>query len=379
MMTRYFSISRFLTIIIKEFIQMRRDRLTFAMMIGIPVMQLVLFGYAINFDPKDLPVAVILADESIFSRDLVHAMENSGYFRIIRTAANEEEARDYLELGDIQFVLNIPANFARRLLRGEGPSILLEADATDPVATGNAIAAMTTIVQKALDRDFKGPLRHLKQGAASFGFRVHKKYNPEGVTNHNIVPGLMGIVLTLTMVIITGVAVTRERERGTMETLLSTPARPVEVITGKIIPYIIVGYIQVVLILMAARFLFQIPMVGSTLLLMPVTLIFIVANLSMGITFSTFAKTQMQAMQMAFFFFLPSLMLSGFMFPFRGMPEWAQWIGSALPLTHFLRLVRGILLKGNGLSEVLVHLWPVALFMALALAAAIKRYRKTLD
>ncbi|GBE03735.1 inner membrane transport permease YbhS [bacterium BMS3Abin09] len=238
---------------------------------------------------------------------------------------------------------------------------------------------MTTIVQKALNRDFKGPLRHLKQGAASFGFRVHKKYNPEGVTNHNIVPGLMGIVLTLTMVIITGVAVTRERERGTMETLLSTPARPVEVITGKIIPYIIVGYIQVILILMAARFLFHIPMVGSISLLMLVSLIFIVANLSMGITFSTFAKSQMQAMQMAFFFFLPSLMLSGFMFPFRGMPEWARWIGSALPLTHFLRLVRGILLKGNGLSEVLVHLWPIALFMILALVIAIKRYRETLD
>ncbi|GBE05685.1 MAG TPA: ABC transporter permease [Nitrospirae bacterium] len=378
-MTSYFSISRFLTIIVKEFIQMRRDRLTFAMMIGIPVMQLVLFGYAINFDPKDLPVAVIRADESIFSRDLIHAMENSGYFRIIQTAANEEEARDLLELGDVQFVLNIPANFARRLLRGEGPSILLEADATDPVATGNAIAAMTTIVQKALNRDLKGTLRHLKQEEAPFGLRVHKKYNPEGVTNHNIVPGLMGIVLTLTMVIITGVAVTRERERGTMETLLSTPARPVEVITGKIIPYIIVGYIQVILILMAARFLFHIPMVGSLLLLMLVSLIFIVANLSMGVTFSTFAKNQMQAMQMAFFFFLPSLMLSGFMFPFRGMPEWAQWIGSALPLTHYLRLVRGILLKGNGLSDVLVHLWPIALFMTLALAAAIKRYRKTLD
>ena len=358
---------------------MRRDRLTFAMMIGIPIMQLILFGYAINFDPKDLPVAVIRADESVFTRDLVHAMENSGYFHIIQTAANEKEAREYLELGDVQFVLNIPANFSRRLLRGESPSILLEADATDPVATGNAIAAMTTIVQKALDRDLKGSLRHLKQGGATYGFRVHKMYNPEGVTNRNIVPGLMGVVLTLTMVIITGVAVTRERERGTMETLLSTPARPAEVITGKIIPYIIVGYIQVIFILMAARFLFHIPMAGSLLLLMLVSLIFIVANLSMGITFSTFAKNQMQAMQMAFFFFLPSLMLSGFMFPFRGMPEWAQWIGSVLPLTHFLRLVRGILLKGNGLSEVLVHLWPVALFMTLALAAAIKRYRKTLD
>ncbi len=358
---------------------MRRDRLTFVMMIGIPVIQLMLFGYAINFDPKDLPVAIITADESLFTRDFVSAMRNSGYFRVTQTARNEEEARRLLELGDVQFILSIPESFTRELLKGEKPDVLLEADATDPVATGSAIATITTIAQNVFEGDLKGPLGHLSAGESPFELRVHKKYNPEGITKYNIVPGLMGIVLTLTMVIITGVAITREIERGTMENLLSTPVRPGEVITGKIIPYIVVGYAQVGLILLAARFLFRIPMVGSISLLLLVSLVFIVANLSMGITFSTFARNQMQAMQMAFFFFLPSLMLSGFMFPFRGMPQWAQWIGSVLPLTHFLRLVRGIVLKGNDLSEVLTHLWPIALFMVVALSVAIKRYRGTLD
>ena len=376
---RSFSPARFWAIIAKEFIQMRRDRLTFGMMIGIPLMQIIIFGYAINFDPKDLPVTVVSADNSVFSRDLVYAMENSGYFRITGTAASEKEAEKLLDLGEVQFILNIPENFGRKLLKGERPEILLEADATDPVATGSAIAAMSVIAQKVFDRDLKGPLSHLQAGQPPYKLVIHKKFNPEGETKYNIIPGLMGIVLTLTMVIITGVAITRERERGTMENLLSTPVRPIEVITGKIIPYIIIGYLQVTLILLAARYFFHIPMVGSVVLLLLVSLVFIVANLSMGITFSTIAKNQMQAMQMAFFFFLPSLMLSGFMFPFRGMPQWAQWIGSALPLTHYLRMVRGVLLKGNGFSEVLVHLWPIALFMSIALTVAVGRYRETLD
>jgi ABC-2 type transport system permease protein len=378
-MNRYFTFSRFLAIIIKEFIQMRRDRLTFIMMIGIPVMQLILFGYAINFDPKGLPVAILSADDSIFTRDFISAMNNSGYFRIMGKVEFESEARRLLELGEVQFILNIPENFSRDLLRGEVPALLLEADATDPVATGNALAAMNVIVQRSFDRDLKGPLRHLRDGQGPFEFHVHKKYNPEGVTKYNIVPGLLGIVLTLTMTLITGVAITRERERGTMENLLSTPVSSLEVITGKIIPYIIVGYMQVSLVLLAAHFLFHVPMEGSIVFLFMISLIFIMANLSMGITFSTVARNQMQAMQMSFFFFLPSLMLSGFMFPFRGMPDWAQWIGSALPLTHFLRLVRGILLKGNSPSEVMVYLWPIALFMVIALLIAIKRYRGTLD
>jgi len=378
-MNRLFSFHRFLAIVVKEFIQMRRDRLTFGMMIGIPVMQLILFGYAINFDPKDLPVAILSAEESVFTRDFISAMNNSGYFRIVERVDNEDEARRLLDLGEVQFVLSIPENFSRRLLRGEVPALLLEADATDPVASGNALSAMNVLSQRVFDRDLKGPLQPLRQGKRPFEFRMHKKFNPEGITKYNIVPGLLGIVLTLTMTLITGAAITRERERGTMENLLSTPVSPLEVITGKIVPYIIVGYVQVSLVLLAARFLFQIPMAGSVVLLFATTLIFIVANLSMGITFSTIAKNQMQAMQMSFFFFLPSLMLSGFMFPFRGMPEWAQWIGSALPLTHFLRLVRGILLKGNNLSQILVYLWPIVLFMIIALSVAIKRYRGTLD
>ncbi|MDF1525718.1 MAG: ABC transporter permease [bacterium] len=376
---RSFSPARFWAIIVKEFIQMRRDRLTFGMMVGIPLMQIIIFGYAINFDPKNLPVTVVSADNSVFSRDLVYAMENSGYFRITGTAASKKEAAKLLDLGDVQFILNIPENFGRKLLKGERPAILLEADATDPVATGSAMAAMSVIAQKVFDRDLKGPLGYLQAGQPPYRLVIHKKYNPEGVTQYNIIPGLMGIVLTLTMVLITGVAITRERERGTMENLLSTPVRPIEVITGKIIPYIIIGYLQVTLILLAAHYFFHIPMVGSVPLLLLVSLFFIVANLSMGITFSTIAKNQMQAMQIAFFFFLPSLMLSGFMFPFRGMPEWAQWIGSALPLTHYLRIVRGIFLKGNGFSEVLVHLWPIALFMSIAITVAVGRYRETLD
>jgi ABC-2 type transport system permease protein len=378
-MSRYFSLARFVTIVIKEFIQMRRDRLTFIMMTSIPVMQLILFGYAINFDPKDLPVAVVSADNSILSRDFMRAMDNSGYFRIVGTAGGEKEAMRLLELGNVQFVLNIPENFFHKMLRGEYPALLLEADATDPVATGNAISALTVIGQRAFDRELKGQLRYLLQEAAPFEVRIHKKYNPEGITKYNIVPSLMGVVLTLTMALVTGVAITRERERGTMENLLSTPVRPIEVITGKIIPYIIVGYFQVALILLAAHFIFHIPMIGSVPVLLLTTLIFIVANLSVGITFSTIAKNQLQAMQMAFFFFLPSLMLSGFMFPFRGMPQWAQWLGTLFPLTHFLRLVRGILLKGNNLAEVLSHLWPVALFMVIALTVAVRRYRGTLD
>jgi len=358
---------------------MRRDRLTFLMMISIPVIQLILFGYAINFDPRGLPVAVVSADNSVFTRDVMGAMENSGYFRIVGEARSVQEARRLLELGEVQFVLNIPRGFFRSVLRGERPGLLLEADATDPVATGNAIGALTTIGRGVINRELKGQLSYLRQGGSPFEVVVHKKYNPEGITRYNIVPGLMGVVLTLTMVLVTGVAITRERERGTMENLLSTPVRPIEVITGKIIPYIIVGYIQVLLILIAARFLFQIPINGSLSVLLLTTFVFIVANLSMGITFSTVARNQMQAMQMAFFFFLPSLMLSGFMFPFRGMPGWAQKIGSVFPLTHFLRLVRGIVLKGNNLSEVLTHLWPVSLFMLVALLVAVIRYRGTLD
>jgi len=374
-----FSFHRFWAVVLKEFVQMKRDRTTFAMMVGIPLLQLLLFGFAINSDPRHLPTGILSADEGPFSRAFVSAMRHSEYFSIVEEVETEAEAARLLELGDVQFIINVPEDFTRRLLRGERPALLVEADATDPAATGPALAALRTLADSALAREFTGPLASLGPRPGPVDLRVHAHYNPENITQYNVVPGLMGVVLTMTMIVITALAITRERERGTMENLLATPVRPFEVMTGKILPYIAVGYIQVTLILLAARFIFQVPMIGSLLLLYVVVLVFIAANLAMGITFSTLAKNQLQAMQMAFFFFLPSILLSGFMFPFRGMPEWAQGIGSVLPLTHFLRVVRGILLKGNGAAEILPELWPIALFLVVAMSVAVKRYRQTLD
>jgi ABC-2 type transport system permease protein len=279
----------------------------------------------------------------------------------------------------VQFVINIPEDFTRRLLRGERPAILLEADASDPAATGPAIAAARMLADSVFDRDLDGPLSRLRGRPGPVEFRIHAHYNPENITQYNVVPGLMGVVLTMTMVVITALAITRERERGTMENLLATPVRPFEVMVGKILPYIAVGYVQVTLILFAARWIFHVPLVGSLGLVYAVAFLFIAANLAVGITFSTLARNQLQAVQMAFFFFLPSILLSGFMFPFRGMPEWAQWIGSGLPLTHFLRIVRGILLKGSGPADIAPELWPLLLFLAVAMAIGVKRYRQTLD
>lgn len=379
-MRRYsLSPARFWAMVVKEFIQMRRDRLTFGMMIGIPLIQLTLFGFAINTDPKHLPAAVLIADHGQQGRTLLYAIQNTGYFDFIREVKTEAEGQDALARGEVQFVVNIPENFTRDLLRGDRPAILVEADATDPSATGNALGALRTLMNTALQNDLKGPLSFLAGADSPIDLRIHARYNPEGITYYNIVPGLMGVILTMTMVIITGLAITRERERGTMENLLSMPTRPVEVLIGKITPYILVGYIQIGLILAVAYFLFHVPLMGSPTLLFAVALVFIIANLAMGVTFSTVARNQLQAMQMAFFFFLPSLLLSGFMFPFRGMPPWAQAIGEVFPLTHFLRIVRGILLKGNGLGEVVLQLWQIALFATVALIIGVKRYRKTLD
>jgi ABC-2 type transport system permease protein len=374
-----FSLKRWWAIVTKEFVQMRRDRLTFAMIIGIPLMQLILFGFAINSDPKHLPTAVLIADQSVFSRTIIQALENSGYFRIVKVANDEAEIAHLLALGEVQFALTIPTDFARQLVRGEHPVLLLEADATDPAATSNALGVINTLVQTGLDRDLSGKLQRLRGRPPPVELRIHRRYNPEGITQYNIVPGLMGVVLTMTMVMITALAITRERERGTMENLLATPVRPLEVMVGKIVPYILVGYIQVSLILAVAHFIFAVPLLGNLALLLSVTLLFIAANLSLGITFSTIAKNQLQAMQMSFFFFLPSILLSGFMFPFRGMPIWAQHIGEILPLTHFLRIVRGILLKGNNFEEIWPQLWPIMLFMSVVIILGLLRYRETLD
>ncbi|AOS44448.1 Inner membrane transport permease YbhR [Lacunisphaera limnophila] len=374
-----FTFHRLWAIVLKEFIQMKRDRVTFGMMVGIPLMQLIVFGFAINSDPKHLPAALRAADQGPYARTLVAALKNSGYFTLVREAATEAEAHQMLQLGEVQFVINIPEDFTRTLLRGERPTVLIEADATDPAAVGPAVSATRALADSVFNRDLTGPLARLRGTPGPVAFQVHAHYNPENITQYNIVPGLMGVVLTMTMVVITALAITRERERGTMENLLATPVRPFEVMLGKILPYIVVGYIQVTLILLAARFVFHVPMTGSLPLLYLVAFFFIAANLAMGITFSTLAKNQLQAVQMAFFFFLPSILLSGFMFPFRGMPEWAQWIGSCLPNTHFLRIARGILLKGNGVDEILPHLWPLLLFLTVAMTIGVKRYRQTLD
>lgn len=374
-----FSLARMGAVFVKEFQQMMRDRLTFAMAVGIPVLQLVLFGYAINTDPKGLPTAVVSSDAGPLSRSVVTALQNTGYFRVDRTGLSEAEGDALIATGAVQFLVVIPPNFSRDVVRGEHPAVLVSVDATDPSASGNAIAALNTVAATALRHDLQGPLRNLQGGAAPYEVRIHRRYNPEGLSRYNIVPGLIGTILTMTMVMLTGLAMTRERERGTMENLLATPVRPSEVMVGKILPYVVMGYVQLAVILLAAFALFKVPMEGSLLLLMVMIGVFIVANLAVGFTFSTVARNQLQAVQMTFFFFLPSMLLSGFMFPFRAMPVWAQRVGEVLPLTHFLRIVRGILLKGNAAPQVVGELWPMLAFMLVAGAVALKRYRQTLD
>ena len=371
--------ARFLAILIKELRQVRRDRLTFGMIVGVPILQLVLFGFAINGDPKHLPTAVVMADHSPITRSFVAGLRNSAYFDLTHFPASEAEADRLLAEGEVQFVLVVPPDFSRQLERAEHPVLLVAADATDPSATGNAIAAISGVGQRVMARELQGPLARLRPTDAPFEVRVQRRYNPEGRSSYNVVPGLIGVILTMTMVMMTSLAMTRERERGTMENLLATPALPVEVMLGKIVPYILIGYVQVSVILLAAWLLFDVPMVGSMALLSLALVVFIGANLAVGFSFSTIARNQLQAMQLTFFFFLPSMLLTGFMFPFRGMPAWAQVIGEALPLTHFLRIVRGIMLKGNGISEVATHLWPIALFMVAAGVVALLRYRRTLD
>ncbi|MFA5256754.1 MAG: ABC transporter permease [Opitutales bacterium] len=375
-----FSIRRFWAMVMKEFVQMKRDRLTFGMIIGIPLAQLVLFGFAINTNPKRLPTGIVPAQSDEFSRAVVVALLSSEYFSVLDENMSEAEAEEALTVGDLQFVLHIPPDFGRDLLRGEHPSLLLESDATDPMATANAVSALKVLAQQSIDKALsRGALNDLLPIPEPANVIIHARYNPEAISQYNIVPGLLGVVLTMTMVIITSLAITREKERGTMEHLLATPLHPVEVMLGKILPYILVGYIQIGLILLAALLIFNVPMTGSVPLLLACSFVFVVANLAMGITFSTIARNQLQAVQMSVFFFLPSILLSGFMFPFLGMPKWAQAVGSILPLTHFVRLVRGILLKGNDFQAVIHHLWPVALFCVCALAIALKRYRQTLD
>lgn len=374
-----FSFSRWWGVMMKEFIQLRRDPFTLGMIIGIPIMQLFLFGFAINSDPKHLPTAIVFADHSPFTRSFIAAMKNTDYFSFTGVM-NERDADRAIAEGKVLFVISIPSDFTRRLLRGEHPSLLVESDATDPVATGNATAAVNGLAASALQKDFTGAVPALRDDAQPpFAVDLHRRYNPEGITQYNIIPGLMGVILTITLVMMTGLTIVRERERGTLENLLAMPVEPIEVVSGKVIPYIFIGIIQAIIIVLAAVFVYHVPFIGSIVALFVAVMLFISCNLVIGVTFSSFATNQMQSIQMTQFYFLPSIMLSGFMFPFQGMPGWAQVIGDFLPLTYFMRAVRGIMLKGNGWEELWPNLWPLLLCNIVVLAVGIRFYRRTLD
>jgi len=360
---------------VKEFIQLRRDRVSFAMIVMIPVLQLLLFGYAINTTPRNLPTAVLLQEDSDLARSVLKALQNTAYFHFTREVHDVAEFDELLLSGKVLFGVEIPLDFERAVRRGDDPALLVAADATDPVAAGSALSALGVIVQTALAHDlFVGD-----PASPPFEIRVHARYNPASSSRLNIVPGLVGTILTMTMLIFTALSVTREIERGTMENLLSMPITPVEVMLGKIVPYVVVGFIQATLILGIGVVLFGVPVLGSLTLLAALSALFITANLAIGYTFSTIAKNQLQAMQMSIMFFLPSILLSGFMFPFAGMPVWAQYVGEGLPLTHYLRVVRGIMLKGATLQNLQYDAIALLALMLLAMAVAVTRFRRTLD
>jgi len=373
-----FSLRRLHTLIVKELIQMRRDRLTFAMMLGVPLMQLLLFGFAINNDPRNLPAALVAPTQDRFTRAIVSALENTGYYRFVRPAAAAGEAEFLIARGDVSFVVTVPSDFGRRVLRGERPQILIEADATDPAVASGAISTLGTVSAGALAREL-GATATPETDAARLDIVVHRRYNPEGITQYNIVPGLLGVILQMTMVMMTSMALTRETERGTMENLLAMPASPLEIMLGKIMPYLLVGAVQVAVVLAAARAVFAVPFVGSLTLLLSGVFVFVLALVILGYLISTVARTQMQAMQLTFFFFLPSLLLSGFMFPYRGMPGWAQALGEIFPLTHFLRLVRAVMLKGAELPAVAQPMAALGVSALVFAVLALLRFRRTLD
>ncbi|WP_435311963.1 ABC transporter permease [Primorskyibacter sedentarius] len=378
-MSRFFSFGRLWALLTKETIQMRRDRLTFGMMLGIPLFQLILFGYAINTDPKQLPAALVAPTQDRFTRAMVSALELTGYYRFVTVGATAGEAEEMIARGDVAFVVTVPSDFGRRVERGDNPVILIEADATDPSVASGAISTLSTVAAEALSRETGEEAQNALNAAKQLSVIVHRRYNPEGITQYNIVPGLLGVILQLTMVMMTSMALTRETERGTMENLLSMPATPFEIMLGKVMPYLAVGAVQVVVVLLAAKALFDIPFVGSLPLILIGVFVFVLALVILGYLISTVARTQMQAMQLTFFFFLPSLMLSGFMFPFRGMPVWAQMLGEVFPLTHFLRLIRSVMLKGADAVTVAGSFGALALFVALLAGAALLRFRRTLD
>jgi ABC-2 type transport system permease protein len=374
-----FSATRAAAVMIKEFKQLTRDRLTYAMMLALPVVQLLLFGFAINSEPRHLPTAVLVQEDSVFARSLLGALQRSEFFDLTAEARSTGELDEMIRRGDVQFAITIPGDFTRRVARGDRPQVLVEADATDPSATGGAVAALAALPQQALAHDLKGALAARNPTAPPFEVVVHRRYNPEAVTAYNIVPGLLGVILSMTLVMMTSLSVTRETERGTMESLLATPVEPLELMVGKLAPYVAIGLIQTALILSLARLLFQVPFHGGWLGLSLGVALFIVGSLALGFLISTAARSQLQAMQMSVFYILPSILLSGFMFPFRGMPLWAQAIGEAIPVTHFLRVVRSALLKGQGLEDMWRELITLVAFVCVVSALAMARYRRTLD
>ncbi len=374
-----FSFARFGAVLVKEFVQMRRDRVTFGMMIGIPIMQLLLFGFAINSDPKHLPTLVEMADDGVIARAVLMGMAQSDYFDFIGIVSSQEEGDRALRDGTANFVLVVPTGFERDVVRGLEPDILLSADASDPSAASGAVAAISGIVDTAIADVLTGPLRYTAGAPAPFSVTVNRQYNPEGRTSTNIVPGLLAIILSMTMVMITAVAIVRETEKGTMEALIATPVRPAEVMLGKIIPYVFVGYVQTLVFLIAARLLFDVPFIGSSLAFFLGFNLYIVVNLALGFLISTLARSQMQAMQLSFFTILPTILLSGFMFPFAAMPGWAQVLGTALPATHFLRLTRKVMLKGAGIADIAGDMLAIGIIMVVIVTIALRRYRQTLD
>ncbi|WP_095202858.1 ABC transporter permease [Mesorhizobium carmichaelinearum] len=378
-MNSIFSFARLGALLIKEFIQMRRDRITFAMMLGVPLLQLVLFGFAINNDPKGLPTALVAMSNDQYTRAMVSALQVTGYYRFDHVTESAEEAEFLMARGDVSFVVTIPADFASRVERGDNPQILIEADATDPSAASGAISTLSTVASQALLRAQGMQAAAAEDARQQLQVVVHQRYNPEGISQYNIVPGLLGVILQMTMVMMTAMALTRETERGTMENLLAMPSSPAEIMLGKVLPFLVVGAVQVAVVLVAAKLLFDIPFVGSLTLLLSSVLVFVLSLVLLGYTISTMARSQMQAMQLTFFFFLPSLLLSGFMFPYRGMPGWAQALGEIFPLTHFLRITRAVMLKGADFHAIAAEIGWLVVFVLVFAGTALLRFRRTLD
>jgi ABC-2 type transport system permease protein len=374
-----FSLARFGAVLAKEFIQMRRDRLTFGMMVGIPIVQLILFGFAINTDPHNLPTLVEMADDGPVVRAVLSGMETSDYFDFQGIVYGPEDGDKALRDGRANFVVVIPPDFERDVVRGLSPELLVSADGSDPIAVGTAVGALAGIVEVAVSQTLQGPLASVAGSPAPFSVVVHRQFNPESESSVNTVPGLLAVILSMTMTLITAVAIVRETERGTMETLIATPVNPLEVMLGKILPYVFVGYIQTGVFLVAAEILFEVPFIGSGWAFFVGFNIYVIVNLALGFLISTLVRTQMQAMQLSFFTILPTILLSGFMFPFAGMPGWAQAIGTAVPATHYLRIVRKVMLKGADMSDIAPDLRAIAVIGVVIVTISLLRYRQTLD